>query len=74
MSPEKVIPKRREVETHVTIAELIQQAQESDTADRQLTISQALNKYKKAIFWAMFLSTSLIMEGYDLNIVRHYLL
>ncbi|GES64123.1 MFS alpha-glucoside transporter [Aspergillus terreus] len=72
MSPEKVIPKRREVETHVTIAELIQQAQESDTADRQLTISQALKKYKKAVFWAMFLSTSLIMEGYDLNIITSF--
>jgi SP family general alpha glucoside:H+ symporter-like MFS transporter len=29
-----------------------------------------LRKYKKAAFWAMFLSTSLIMEGYDLVIVR----
>ncbi|KAL4888352.1 general substrate transporter [Aspergillus ambiguus] len=72
MTPEKVIPKRREVESHVTIAELIQQAQESDTADRQLTISQALKKYKKAVFWAMFLSTSLIMEGYDLNIITSF--
>jgi SP family general alpha glucoside:H+ symporter-like MFS transporter len=52
------------------IVELIHMAQESDAADRLLTIGQALKKYKKAVFWAMLLSTSLIMEGYDLVIVR----
>ena len=50
--------------------ELIHHAQESDAADRALTFRQAAKKYKKAVFWAMFLSTSLIMEGYDLVIVR----
>ena len=52
------------------IVELIHHAQESDAADRLLTVREALKKYKKAVFWAMFLSTSLIMEGYDLVIVR----
>lgn len=51
------------------VVELIHHAQESDAADRLLTVRQALKKYKKAVFWAMFLSTSLIMEGYDLVIV-----
>jgi SP family general alpha glucoside:H+ symporter-like MFS transporter len=32
--------------------ELIRQAQESDAIDHQLTIRQALRKYKKACFWA----------------------
>jgi SP family general alpha glucoside:H+ symporter-like MFS transporter len=35
-------------------------------------VRQALSKYKKAVFWAMFLSTSLIMEGYDLVIVSTF--
>lgn len=48
---------------------LIRQAQESDAADKKLTIMEAVKKYKKACFWAMILSTSLIMEGYDLVIV-----
>lgn len=48
---------------------LIRQAQEADAADKQLTIKEAIKKYKKACFWAMILSTSLIMEGYDLVIV-----
>lgn len=53
---------------------LIRQAQEADAADKQLTIREAIKKYKKACFWAMALSTSLIMEGYDLVIVGcHFL-
>lgn len=71
---EKVIPTERELKGFnlhdPEIVELIHHAQESDAADRLLTVRQALKKYKKAVFWAMFLSTSLIMEGYDLVIVR----
>lgn len=55
--------------TNNEIAELVRQAQESDAADKSLTVRQALRKYPQAVFWAMFLSTSLIMEGYDLVIV-----
>jgi hypothetical protein len=48
------------------LASLVRQAEQSDAADRQLTIGQALKQYKAATFWAMVLSTSLIMEGFDL--------
>lgn len=50
---------------------LIRYAQEADAADRQLTIKDAVKKYKKACFWAMILSGSLVMEGYDLVIVGY---
>lgn len=74
MVPEKVIPTARELEAFDLnddrTIELINGAQESDAADRKLTVRQAFKKYKKAVFWALFLSTSLIMEGYDLVIVR----
>lgn len=49
--------------------DLIREAEANDAADRALTVMEALKKYKKAVFWAMFLSTSLIMEGYDVVIV-----
>lgn len=55
----------KNVESKVTI----QDAQDGDAADRSLTVRQALKKYKKAVCWAMILSTSLIMEGYDVVIV-----
>lgn len=73
MAVDTVVLTEREVERlqlgGAETLELINQAQESDAADRLLTIRAALAKYKKAVFWAMFLSTSLIMEGYDLVIV-----
>lgn len=51
---------------------LIREAEESAAADHQLTIFQALKRYKKATFWAMILSTSLIMEGYDVVIITSF--
>jgi SP family general alpha glucoside:H+ symporter-like MFS transporter len=73
MTTEKIVPTDRELHNielnNPDVIELTRQAEESDAADRLLTVRQALIKYKKAVFWAMFLSTSLIMEGYDLVIV-----
>ncbi|EWG48666.1 MFS transporter, SP family, general alpha glucoside:H+ symporter [Fusarium verticillioides 7600] len=46
--------------------ELIQRAQDGNAADRDLTIRQALKKYRKAVLWSLVLSISLVMEGYDL--------
>lgn len=73
MALDTVVLTEREVERlqlgGAETVDLINQAQESDAVDRHLTIRDALSKYKKAVFWAMFLSTSLIMEGYDLVIV-----
>ncbi|ETI28107.1 hypothetical protein G647_00556 [Cladophialophora carrionii CBS 160.54] len=76
METEKVVPAAFERHildaTHNETLELVRHAQESDAADRQLTIRQALSKYKKAVFWAMLLSTSLVMEGYDLVIITSF--
>jgi SP family general alpha glucoside:H+ symporter-like MFS transporter len=73
MTAEKVVPTARELGhfdlDSPDVVELIHHAEQGDAADRLLTVRQALGKYKKAVFWAMFLSTSLIMEGYDLSMV-----
>lgn len=76
MAEEKVVvPTRDEIRVLGLDSEnthgLIRQAQEADAADRKLTIKEAIKKYKKACFWAMILSSSLIMEGYDLVIVSN---
>ncbi|PMD19218.1 putative MFS alpha-glucoside transporter [Hyaloscypha hepaticicola] len=76
MEDEKVVPTVQELASFdlndPTVIELIHQAQDSDAADRLLTIKQALKKYKKAVFWAMLLSTSLIMEGYDVVVITSF--
>lgn len=48
---------------------LYEKAKAAQDADHQLTVWQAIKKYKVATFWAMFLSTALVMEGFDLTIV-----
>ncbi|WWC63759.1 uncharacterized protein I303_106364 [Kwoniella dejecticola CBS 10117] len=72
MEQEKVAPAVAVARIDNETLELIQKAQEADLADHQLTIRQALSKYKKAVFWAMLLSTSLIMEGFDLIIITSF--
>ncbi|KAL2851217.1 general substrate transporter [Aspergillus pseudodeflectus] len=75
MTAQRIVPSDREVEEVQRAgsqADLIRQAQQSDEEDRKLTIRQAVVKYKKAVLWAMFLSTSLVMEGYDLVLVSSF--
>jgi SP family general alpha glucoside:H+ symporter-like MFS transporter len=73
MVAEKIVPTEHELRQfdldNPEIVELVHHAEQGDAADRLLTVRQALKKYKKAVAWAMFLSTSLIMEGYDLSMV-----
>lgn len=52
------------------VEDLVAQARAADEADQRLTFREAIKHYKMATFWAVILSTSLIMEGYDLVIVR----
>lgn len=76
MVAEKVVPTERELGqfdlNSPDVVQLIHHAEEGDAADRLLTVKQALRKYKKAVAWAMFLSTSLIMEGYDLSMISSF--
>lgn len=76
MANEVVVPTERDLQQlnfeSSDTNDLIRQAQESDAADRLLTVWQALKKYKKAVAWATFLSTSLIMEGYDVVIITSF--
>jgi hypothetical protein len=51
------------------IIALVGKAKAAQDADHSLTVWQAVKKYKTAAAWAMFLSTALVMEGFDLTIV-----
>ena len=74
MATAKIVPNERELEhfelSDPNVIDLIRRAQESDVADRQLTLWAAIKKYRKAVGWSCLLSTALVMEGYDVVIVR----
>lgn len=73
MTTAKVVPTERELGnfelSDPNTIDLIRRAQESDAADRQLTLWAAIKKYRKAVGWSCLLSTALVMEGYDIVMV-----
>ncbi|KAJ9110617.1 hypothetical protein QFC19_001446 [Naganishia cerealis] len=54
------------------VEQMLAAAEEADRVDHELTIRQALRKYKVAVFWAMLLSCALIMEGYDVVVIGSF--
>jgi SP family general alpha glucoside:H+ symporter-like MFS transporter len=51
-------------------ADVVQAAAQADQAEHKMTIREALRIHKKAVFWSVVLSAALIMEGYDVVVVR----
>lgn len=72
-SDEKVVPTEHDLKginvSDPKTAELIRSAEQSDAADRKLSVRAALGKYRKAVFWGMYMSLALVMEGFDGNMV-----
>ena len=44
-------------------------AQEIDNNEKNLTIREAIKYYPRAIGWCLVISTCVIMEGYDTNLL-----
>jgi hypothetical protein len=49
--------------------DLLQQGHAQMEEDKKVPLLQSLRAHYPAALWSIFLSTALIMEGYDLNIV-----
>jgi hypothetical protein len=52
-----------------TPGDLLPQAEDANSQEHHLTISQAFKLYPKAIAWSLFLSMALVMDGYDLKLI-----
>ncbi|KAI1383797.1 sugar transporter [Hypoxylon trugodes] len=48
---------------------LVAEAKQATNTEQQMTLLKAVNLYPKAIFWSLLLSSTLIMEGYDLALL-----
>ncbi|KAK4553811.1 hypothetical protein LTR86_008986 [Recurvomyces mirabilis] len=70
-APNKHDTNKHSVE-EVDFEHLISQARDGNEADRELTLRQALRQYKAPVAWAMFLSLSLVMEGFDLVTINSF--
>jgi MFS transporter, SP family, general alpha glucoside:H+ symporter len=47
-------------------------AQDITQEEKEMTIMQALKIYKKAVLWSLVISTCVIMEGYDTNLMGNF--
>lgn len=47
------------------VASLVEKAKQATNAEHDMTVKEALKYHKKAIFWSMVMSATIIMEGYD---------
>ena len=48
---------------------LANEAKAATEAEHALTVWEAIKTYPKAVFWSMFFSTAVAMEGYDLVLI-----
>ncbi|EWY88086.1 hypothetical protein FOYG_09434 [Fusarium oxysporum NRRL 32931] len=47
-------------------------AKQAAEEEHNLTLLQAIRKYPKAVMWSVLLSTSIIMEGYDIVLISSF--
>ena len=47
-------------------------AQDTTRDEKDMTVMQAIRASKKAIFWSLIISTCVIMEGYDTNLLGNF--
>jgi SP family general alpha glucoside:H+ symporter-like MFS transporter len=65
------IEEKATVEEHSHETEYVE-AKQAAEEEHQLTLRQAIRQYPKAILWSVLLSTSIIMEGYDIVLMSSF--
>lgn len=53
--------------------QLDNEAHHATDAEHNLTIRQALKKYRNAVFWSVVISTTVVMEGYDVTLLGSFM-
>lgn len=51
---------------------LIQDAKEATAVEHSLGFWEAMVTYRKAVFWSVVVSTSIVMEGYDVTLLNSF--
>jgi len=56
----------------VSTAKVENVLQQATASEHELTVREALIAYKPAVLWSLVLSTAVIMEGYDTNLLSNF--
>ncbi|GKU02011.1 maltose permease mal31 [Fusarium langsethiae] len=73
ITDDKVI--RVSEDDHAPASEIVKDtsiAKQAAEEEHSLTLLQAIRKYPKAVLWSVLLSTSIIMEGYDIVLISSF--
>ncbi|PIA88421.1 Maltose permease MAL61 [Cercospora beticola] len=55
-----------------TTGELATAVHDATQGEHELSIREAIRQYKSALFWSLVMSTTVIMEGYDTNLLSNF--
>lgn len=58
--------------SRATTGDLATVVHEATENEHELTIREALRQYKPAVIWSLIMSTTVIMEGYDTNLLSNF--
>ncbi|RDW89778.1 putative alpha-glucoside transport protein-2 [Coleophoma cylindrospora] len=70
-----VVPEKYDAEHTENILHdktLIQEARLATEAEHNMTFMQAIKTYRKAVFWSVLVSMSIVMEGYDTTLIGSF--
>ncbi|PPZ93061.1 hypothetical protein C5B41_17040 [Acinetobacter ursingii] len=63
----------KDVEDFVAkFVEMSNDAQANDAHEKSMTLREGIATFPKAAFWSVVLSTAIIMEGFDTNLLASY--
>lgn len=53
-------------------AKIVHNAKAATDKEQQMTLLQGIKLYPKAVAWSVFISTCIVMEGYDISLVNNF--
>ncbi|KAF4471526.1 alpha-glucoside transport, partial [Fusarium albosuccineum] len=53
-------------------ATVVDHARSAAHKEQNMTLMQGIKLYPKAIAWSLFISTFIVMEGYDISLVNNF--
>jgi SP family general alpha glucoside:H+ symporter-like MFS transporter len=57
---------------HASPSKELSMAQQSAEEEHNLSLREAIRRYPRAVFWSVLVSTSIIMEGYDIVLIGSF--
>ncbi|KAE8151303.1 general substrate transporter [Aspergillus avenaceus] len=55
-----------------SLAKIVQNAKAATDKEQRMTLLQGIKLYPKAVAWSIFISTCIVMEGYDISLVNNF--